>query len=402
MAKTLTAIQKYLAALTGKFRRALVRAVQAISKSGEPVAHSAVFPVASGFSFPTAFTVKEFPGLLFCHIVRVSSGDRVVTCWRDEPHFRAYFGVFQTKAGVPAAPDFDGPSIDIKYRETPWWKLWAKLGEYSPKEWIIGLLAIVGAVLGLRDYFAVFFASPEISMSYTDDAHTSVVEGAQFVVPLTVRSEVRFVPSYVSFVRHQLQSPSSPARPLTVSRIILPNLAAGVSETVNLSGIAPGFSRKQSAPDVYHISARAQGKAGLARSKMPFDSPDHDLWVWPSTPLVSPPKEAEAAGQICRFSGKAYISKPEPQGLQAEFIAQGPVAELDHMNVTAATNSTQQSFEAHTPSTRTLKVEFRTPPFEKFEEYHYDILLYSAGTVTKTSCEKLISGIEVTLDEPTL
>jgi hypothetical protein len=122
MWKALNAARNYLAALARKLRRGLFRAAQAISKSGEPVAYSAVFSVASGFSFPSAFSVKEFPGLLFCHIVRTASGDKVVTCWRDEGNLRAYLGVFQTKAGVTSRPDFNGPAIEAKYPETsrPW------------------------------------------------------------------------------------------------------------------------------------------------------------------------------------------------------------------------------------------------------------------------------------------
>src|SRR6266480_78958 len=129
MWKALTAARIYLAALPRKVRRGLLRGVQSISKRGEPVAYSAVFSAASGFSLPTAFSAKEFPGLLFCHIVRTASGDKVVTCWRDEGHLRAYLGAFQAKAEVNSPPDFDGPAIDVKCPETPWWRVWTKLGE---------------------------------------------------------------------------------------------------------------------------------------------------------------------------------------------------------------------------------------------------------------------------------
>jgi hypothetical protein len=100
------------------------------------------------------------------------------------------------------------------------------------------------------------------------------------------------------------------------------------------------------------------------------------------------------------LDGVVYISKPKPQGLDAEFIAVAPIGELDRMNVTAAANTTPQPFQADTPTMRTLKVEFRTPPFDKFQEYVYRVLLYAPDTVTKASCEKLSSGVEVHLGEP--
>jgi hypothetical protein len=207
MWKALTNARSYLAALPRNLRRGLLRAVQAISKSGEPVAYTAVFSVPSGFSFPAAFSAKEFPGLLFCHIVQTASCDKVVTCWRDESNLRAYLRVFKTKAAVSSALDFDGPAIEAKYPEIPWWKVWTTLGESSPKEWIVGFLAVLGAFLGLRDYYAVFFAAPEVAISFTDEAHVDAVEGAQFAVPLAVRSEVRFAPADISFVRHEIRGP---------------------------------------------------------------------------------------------------------------------------------------------------------------------------------------------------
>jgi hypothetical protein len=400
MWKTLTTARIYLAVLPRKLRRELLRAVQAISKSGEPVAHTAVFSVALGHSFPPAFSAREFPGLLFCHIVRTASGEKVVTYWRDQDHLRAYLGVFQTRAGVSSAPDFDGSAIEVKYPEKPWWKVWTKLGDYSPKEWIVGFLAILGAFLGLRDYFSVFFAPPEVAIAYADDAHIDTVEGAQFLVPIAVRSEVRFVPTYVSFVQHEIQIPGDSAKPVSLSREILPNLAAGVSESVNISGAAPVFSRHQRSPDIYHFSIKAQAKAGLARWRRALIAPPHDLWVWPSAPLAAPPTIVGAAGNICRLDGLAYISKPKPQGLDAEFIVVAPLADLDRMNVTAAANTEPRILQMDTASVRTIKVEFRTPPFDKFQEYVYQIFLYAPRAVTKATCEKLSSGIVVHLEQP--
>jgi len=402
MGNVLTNTRGYLADLPRKLRRGLLRAVKAITKSGEPVAFSAVFSVASGFSFPATFSVIEFPGLLFCHIVRITSGDKVVTCWRDEGHLRAYLEAFQTKSGVSSTPDFVGPAVEAKYPETPWWKVWTKLAESSPKEWIVGLLAILGAFLGVRDYLAVFLATPEVAISYTDDAHIDTVEGAQFIVPLAVRSEVRFAPAYVTFVRQEIQAPGGATKPVVLSREILPNLAAGVSESVNISGTAPKFSGKRRAPDIYEFSIKAQARAGLLRGTKNLDAPAHELWVWPSAPLVAPPTVVEAAGNICRLDGLAYISKPKPQGLDAEFIAAAPTGELDRMNVSAAANSVPRFLQTDSPPTRTIKVEFRTPPFDKFQEYSYHILLYAPGAVTKASCEKLAPGVEVYFGEPIL
>lgn len=116
---------------------------------------------------------------------------------------------------------------------------------------------------------------------------------------------------------------------------------------------------------------------------------------------MAPPTVVDAAGNICRLDGLVYVSKPKPQGLAAEFIAVAPLGELERMNVSAASNTGSQFYHADTASTTTLKVEFRTPPFDKFQIYSYQILLYAPGAVTRKTCEKLSSQIEVHLEELT-
>jgi hypothetical protein len=186
---------------------------------------------------------------------------------------RCNSGGLKPKAGIHSSPDFDGPIGEANYPETPWWNVWKKLEEYSPKERIVGLLAILGAFLGLRDYLAVFLAPPEVAISYPDAAHVDAVAGAQFVVPLAVRSEVRFAPAYVSFVQHEVRLSGGALKSVSLSRDTLPNLAAGVSEPINISGMAPEFSRKQWSPDVYHFSIGAQASAGFVRGRRLLDAP---------------------------------------------------------------------------------------------------------------------------------
>jgi hypothetical protein len=149
MSKTFTATRAYLASMPRRFRRAFIRAIQKLTKSGSPVAYSTVFSVPPGFSFPEAFSLEELPGLLFCHVIRSASGDKVTACWVDEDHSRAYLKTFSTKTGMntvalSAGPESEGAIVEVEYPETPWWKLWKKLEEYSIRELLIGLLAITG------------------------------------------------------------------------------------------------------------------------------------------------------------------------------------------------------------------------------------------------------------------
>ena len=167
MWKAITSTEKYLASLPANLRRTLVRTVQKITKSGSPVAYSALFPVSSGFSFPATFSPNEFPGLLFCHIIRGSSGDKVVACWSDEDHFRAYVKKFGTEtgmntAGVSATPEVEGAAIEVQYARVPFWKFWKKLEEYSVKELAVGALVLLGVFLTIRDNSALFFAAPDV------------------------------------------------------------------------------------------------------------------------------------------------------------------------------------------------------------------------------------------------
>jgi|SRR5580692_574785 hypothetical protein len=381
-------------------QRTLARIIRSFAKSGSAVPYSSVYECAKGFLFQPAFSVSDFPGLLFCHIVKDSLADKVVTYWIDRDHFEAYGEAFRQRTSLSGLVDLAGAVIGTKYRQTPWWKFWEALDHYSAKEWILAIFAVMGAFLGIRDYLAVLIATPDVAISYPDNGRLDVVEGAQFAVPVTVESEVRFAPVEIEFTSAVIQASAGQVHPLSLDQSVLPNLGSGQSQSIKVTGGAPTHIQGARSPDVYSFSIGANAKAGILRRQKHVDGPRREVWVWPSNTVWPPPAVSQAVNKMCELDGVVYVSKPHPRGLLAGFSVAAPRDEITQISVTAAYNSTPTLFRADTGATTTQKLEFQTPPFDKFfQEYRYKIFLYSSGAVTSASCANLSKGLDVTMEE---
>ncbi len=259
-------------------------------------------------------------------------------------------------------------------------------------------MATSGACLGIRDYLAVLIAAPDVAISYPDSGRFDVVEGAQITVPVTVWSQVRFAAAKVSFSSESMQLGTT-SKQLNVDAGVLPTLASGQSASVKITGASPGHRKMQEPPDVYTLSVTAAAEAGALWPSRQIHAPSREVWVWSAAPSAPHPKVLQAVGQVCESKGLVYVSKPSARGLDAEFILNSPRGVITEMSVTAAANSSQHVSHADTASTTTRKIAFHTPPFEKFQEYHYSLILYSSKPVTQSDCETWTRALEVNLQD---
>ena len=106
-----------------------------------------------------------------------------------------------------------------------------------------------------------------------------IVEGSQFTVPLTIRSEIRFAPANVRFAPAEIQALGTASHSVSLNEDVLPSLGPGLSESVRIYGTAPAFTSKQQSPDIYHFLIRAKAKGGFARFERSIEAPLHELWV---------------------------------------------------------------------------------------------------------------------------
>jgi len=380
--------------LNGKLRKLFANIRQALKKRDAQIPYSAVFTASNTISFPLDFSAASFPGLLFCHIARGSPSDQVITYWRDEAHFRAHSPAFLSRVALNGQSG-GGFVVDLKQQGVPLWKFWER---FSLKDWVLGIFAVAGAIIGIRDYLAVLVAVPDVAISYPDSGRLDVVEGAQITVPVTVWSRVRLASAKVSFSLASLQL-GAISKQLNAEAGVLPNLASGQSVSVKITGAAPGHSKMQESPDVYTLSLKATAQAGVLWPSAQIHAPSREVWVWRAAPSAPHPTVLQAVGQVCESKGLVYVSKPSVRGLDAEFVLNSPLDVITEMSVTAAANSSQRVSRADTSTTTTRKIAFHTPPFDQFQEYHYNLILYSSKPVTRSDCETWARALEVNLQD---
>jgi hypothetical protein len=364
-----------------------------LKKTDASIPYTAVFQASETIIFPTNFSIANFPGLLFCHIVREKTLDRMITYWRDEANFQAHSPKLVKTLSLTAR-EGSGFVVDLQQRAIP-------LSErLSLKDRTLGIFALLGALLGIRDYMAVLFAVPDVAISYTDSGHLDVVEGAQITIPITVWSQVRFASANVTFTS-ALMHLGNTAIPLDVETGVVPSLASGQSTSIKITTAAPRHSEKQHSPDVYTLHVTATAKAGAWWPKRDIHAASREVWVWQAASSAPHPSLLRAVGDACEFNGLVYVSKSSPRGKDAEFVLNSPRGVVTEMSLTVAANSKQDKSQVDTPAVTTRKIAFRTPPFDKFQEYPYNLVLYTQKSVTQSQCEQLIAALDVNLQDPT-
>jgi hypothetical protein len=215
---------------------------------------------------------------------------------------------------------------------------------------------------------------------------------------LTASSEVRFAPASVNFRSASIRLKSGgPAIAVSLNPQILPNLAAGQSQALTISGSAPQRTPTSLTPDVYDLIVTGDAKAGIFRKRRALPDTKRELWVWPAEPGAPHPTVAHAAANLCELNGVVYISKAYPQGLAAAFTLIAPVGRVKQMYISGASNSTQEPFRTDTDSASTLKNEYQTPPLDKFQLYRYSATILLTKEATQSECESLASNLTASL-----
>lgn len=378
-------------------RRRFTALIQTLRKDDPPIPYLATFEIPTDFSFPKDFKVTDFRGLLFCHATKGGRIDRLSSYWLDKESFNLFADRFNRKLNLPN-PEFTGSTVDIKRREKAPWK---PRDHFSGREWVLAVFALVGAGLGLRDYAAVLFAAPDVVLVYPDAGHANAVVGQEFTVPLTVSSEVRFAPASVNLRSASIRLKSGgPAIEVSLNPQILPNLAAGQSQSLAVSGSAPQRTPASLTPDIYDLSVTGDAKAGIIRKRRSLADTKRELWVWPAEPGAPHPTFSHVAANLCELDGVIYISKSYPQGLAAAFTLVAPVGRVRQMYISGASNSTQEPLRSDTDSVSTLKNEYQTPPLDRFQFYRYSATIYLTKEATQSECESLASNLTASLQSP--
>ena len=347
------------------------------------------FFVPATFTFPAGFNMGDYAGLTICHLLPAPSDQRLVTYWRDEPSYGAYEASFRAALAL-SPPNESGVVTNIKCEKNVWWK------PKSLSTAVLALAATFGALTAIRDYFAVLFAIPDVTLTYADAGHVDAVEGDQVAIPLTALSGVRFAQETVRFDAPALQPNPDMPKPWAFDAATIPALSAAQPQKVTVTGTAPPHAGKDGVPDIYRMNLSSSANAGILTGlflKGSAAAPEREVWIWSSKPELSHLKVRRAEGTSCEFLGSLHSPRMYPQGLSIEIVVVTTPGEVSSLNASAqgGASSPQQISSDGTA----FVVGLRWTALEKFRTYPYRIFLEGAKPTDRPSCEQWIDKMRV-------
>lgn len=360
----------------------------------DTIPYCASFPVRSGFSLPTKFSLSTYPGLLFCYLTRTAADEKLVTYWIDEEHFRAYSSAIQLLCSSES-PILTGAVVDVRSHRT-----------LSLRSKILAIAAAIaasfGALSAIRDYYGELFSSPDVAITYSEPGVLNSIESGSIPVSLNVTNEVRYS-SKIEW-SEAVMRPSSPQTGATLRvdpdilrAATIPNLAPGASTTIKIYITAPQLPESQRLPKTYILSIKARAKAGVWWFSKVVPAADKELRVWPET--LGKPVTTEVSvnsTHSCRFGITLYLAKSS-MGLHAEITAIGTPKQLRYIWVQPM--QPEQSKPITSPDLRVMKFKFTTPPLEQFKEYNCKIYLELLQPSSEAVCSELSKSLDVSFEE---
>jgi hypothetical protein len=377
--------------LKARRRRNVVASLaQKLTEDENTIPYCSVFSDGPRFSFPPDFSVSNYRGLLFCHVLKDNQDIKVIACWKGEGHFRACEARFRGDLGLKSS--WAGTVIDVQKPTDSFWK------RQSLTTKILTIAALFGALSVIRDYYFVLFGVPYVGLSYSEDKKAEeVIEGGPISVPLTALSEIRFAPTKVIFDSVWLQPKSHGAeQKLRFDNVVFANLAPGQSASLKILGVAPEHSKTQQTPDIYEIHVAAMAKAGILWPRRSVSPPRRELRVWATKLGNSPLRLSRVVGStVCVLDGTIFPSRTYPRGVAAEIVYPGAPSEIASMY---SSIKDSKFVDVGTGPTRVMKGEFNTPALSQFEEFHYQVYLYLSKPVASRQCQNWPDGFQVTVE----
>lgn len=375
-------------ATTNSAQQSLKWASTRLGEDDPRIPHFSVFSAREGFSFPKDFSVSDFKGLLFCHVSKEGTSEKVIAYWVDEQHYKAHSDIFKRKLSI-YGPDLAGATIETRRPHDPFWR------RYKVGTWILAMAALLGALSALRDYSAVLFAAPDVVLTQPDSGRLDIVEGTAFAASVSASSEVRITPSKVSFasalVKPRIQGSAFGLR-IEPDVVRLP---AGQTITVRMFGTAPEHSKGQGAPDVYDLEIKADAITGIFRHR-PIHT-TRELWVWTAKDRIGMARwQASTSGkQECKLVGTLYSAAARPQGIPVEIRLSNKLGEVTAVYVWAPSAPIGPPLTVNDEGITTRKFEFQTAPLEGFSQYQLQVMLQMSEPVTSEVCSRQAGNVKV-------
>lgn len=255
-------------------------------------------------TFPIDIT--HYSGLVsFYFVLPGHAPMRVVSCWATKEHFLRDGANFCSQISATLNPlhgfiqDF---TIEAK-------SLWQRIPVFSI---LISIVAILGALKALFDYYDWIFSKPDLALT-TDDLRIDIVQGAELKITSSLVNNLTVAHRNIK-ISAKLVSSAGVTDKLDVHPPHIPNMPGATTQKFSVSGIAP-------APSAYKLTIFAAAQAGRLRNAETFQL-DTDVTVWPKIPNGKLSSKSDN-GSIGLLTGLVAFGKAAANGLDCELEIKG-------------------------------------------------------------------------------
>jgi hypothetical protein len=364
---------------------ASIKAVFRKLKPDQTVPFIAIHRISAAFTLPGEFASGRYPGLVLLH-VNEDSGRTLVVYWRTHDHFRVHSSRLQHDLHL-GDPDIRGAIADLKRPQESF------LASLSPKEAILGAVALIGAIFALHGYFAVLFDPADLQVTFTEAQPLDTTPGSTVTTGAMVLNDSGEASARIREIKGYANSQdgkgSIPLRPDLQS---YPLLAAGTSTSFRLNCESPPRKSPNGPPEVLYMNLEVEARTGLLRSASTSKTRiPRQLRLWNPEVGWAQPVDRNPSPAFHQLVATIFTGKPYPDGVRGYVSVTSAPGEIADLRVR---DQDSGALRSPTDETITEHVEFRTPPLDRYQQYPITIDIEAAKTLSPDQWKQIISSIQ--------
>lgn len=345
------------------------------------------YEVPDNYSFPEKFALSK-NSILFAESIRTTNGTRLFLYWSSVERARDLEPKVQADLGLTKGLDV-GNIIQIVTPQKPkWMDNPAKWGR-----WLVTAAAIFGALTVIQDHFTDFFGRPHVVIFASDKAISNFHAGDQIDIPMEFRNEATLghVDVHVDKVQLEPGDQSAPSVPLQSAISDLPQIQAGESSEIHLSGspVAVRCSEVQH----YTVVVQATANEGTFWPRARVNSIPFKIALWPDQ--VDEFKVTRVAQNVVRVEAIIGSGVALDKGLRGQITLSSTAAPASEGIVLTGATSTEDPIVAAGPSGFSVKVQFQTEQLRAFRTIQVTLTLAFQGPLTETQWNQLQASTKV-------
>jgi hypothetical protein len=370
-----------------KGRNAVRREIMRQIKAAKAHPHCCVYSLSGAYFLPVDFNIKAYWGLISWHVVRGAVGTQIISYWQDADSFAYHRLQFESDLKIAGMPS-EGTVGDLHSRESTLWPS-------SLKEFILAASAILGALTliytTLIPICESILTTPDAEVTFADPV-IKIAERENKSVILNARNRTVFVPVQLAATAKLVDNQGSVAYDVPIEPAVFQTIDPDSPK--QLIGRLEGrdLPSRHSPPANYTLvvsesvrtwrfqTPRAGHNGTVPVKLFPRDFGwDHQL------------HRIAQAGSVCNMTGRLSAGGAYPGGLKGIITLIVP-ASSDFAVFALPPFHFLQQWPASAPAdgSKTISVDFSSPPLEKYQEITFQVTVTSrSGQAPSDSCENI-------------